>query len=116
MFLRLTSVTIAVPAADVVAARDWYGRVLGRPPDHEAAPRVFEWELVSGAHLQLYADEPSGEGQTLRLGVDDLDAAIAVLREAGAGVGPRHEFAGHVAFCCFDDPFGNRLSLYQVLH
>ena len=113
---RLTSVTIAVPASDILAARDWYARVLGRPPDGETAPRVYEWELVSGAHLQLYADEPSGEGQTLRLGVDDLDVAIAVLRDAGAGVGPRHEFAGHVAFCSFDDPFGNRLSLYQVLH
>ncbi|HEY3190585.1 MAG TPA: VOC family protein [Solirubrobacteraceae bacterium] len=113
--LRPTSVTIGVPAADVVAARDWYARVLGRPPDHEAAPHVFDWVLVDRVHLQLFADEPSGDGQTLRLGVDDLDAAIAVLREAGAGVGPRHEYGDWVAFCEFDDPFGNRLSLYQVL-
>jgi len=113
--LSLSSVTIALPAADVTAARDWYTRVLGRPPNAETAPRVYEWELVPGAHLQLYTDEPSGEGATLRFGVDDLDAAIAVLREAGAGVGARHRYGDEVAFCDFDDPFGNRLSLYQVL-
>jgi catechol 2,3-dioxygenase-like lactoylglutathione lyase family enzyme len=115
--LDVRSATFAIRTRDLDAARDWYARVLGRPPDLVPDDGVYEWRLAPGAWLQLVAGEPSpvGTGQMARLGVADIGAACAALEAAGARVGDVTTIPDVIAFCELDDPFGNALSLYQDL-
>jgi catechol 2,3-dioxygenase-like lactoylglutathione lyase family enzyme len=115
--LDVRSATFGIRTRDLAAARDWYARVLGRPPDLVPAEGVYEWRLAAGAWLQLLAGEPSaaGSGQVVRLGVADIDAARAALDAAGARVGEVTTIPDVVAFCDVEDPFGNGLSLYEDL-
>jgi catechol 2,3-dioxygenase-like lactoylglutathione lyase family enzyme len=115
--LDVRSATFGIRTRDVSAARDWYARVLGRPPDIVPDEGVYEWRLAAGAWLQLLAGEPSppGTGELVRLGVGDIDAARAALLAAGARVSEVTTITRVVSFCDAVDPFGNGLSLYEDL-
>jgi hypothetical protein len=54
-------------------------------------------------------------GQMLRIGVADIGGAVRRLSQVGIGTGDVERSEAVIAFCEFDDPFGNHLSLYQVL-
>jgi predicted enzyme related to lactoylglutathione lyase len=47
--------------------------------------------------------------------VDDLDALLAQLAEAGVPIDPRREDADYGRFAWITDPEGNRLELWQPL-
>jgi catechol 2,3-dioxygenase-like lactoylglutathione lyase family enzyme len=115
--LDVRSATFAIRTRELAAARDWYARVLGRPPDLVPTDGVYEWRLAAAAWLQLLSGEPSpaGAGQMARLGVADIGAARAALEAAGAWVGDLTTIPDVVAFCDVEDPFGNGLSLYEDL-
>jgi catechol 2,3-dioxygenase-like lactoylglutathione lyase family enzyme len=112
--LEVRSATFALRAPDAARARDWYERLLGRPPDLIPVDGVFEWRLAPGAWLQVAEGTPGG-GAVLRLGVPDLDAASAALAAAGARLGDVERIPGIIASCDAEDPFGNVLSLYEEL-
>jgi catechol 2,3-dioxygenase-like lactoylglutathione lyase family enzyme len=112
--LEVRNATFALHAPDAALAREWYERVLGRPPDLIPVDGVFEWRLGPAAWLQVAAGEPGGAA-VLRLGVPDLDAALAVLAAAGARLGEVERIPGVIALCDAEDPFGNVLSLYAEL-
>jgi catechol 2,3-dioxygenase-like lactoylglutathione lyase family enzyme len=112
--LEVLSVTFALHAPDAGRAREWYERVLGRPPDLVPVDGVFEWRLGPAAWLQVAVGEPGG-GAVLRLGVPDLDAALAVFAAAGARLGEVGRIPGVIALCDAEDPFGNVLSFYEEL-
>ena len=117
--LDVRSVTFGIRTRDIDRARDWYARVLGRPPDITPAPEVYEWRLAHAAWLQLTArgdEDPAGAGAIVRLGVADLDAARAAFTDAGqARLGDVERVPGVIAFCDVEDPFGNVVSLYVEL-
>jgi catechol 2,3-dioxygenase-like lactoylglutathione lyase family enzyme len=115
--LDVRSATFGIRTRELDAARDWYARVLGRPPDLVPDDGIYEWRLAAGAWLQLLAGEPSaaGSGQVARLGVAEVGAARAALEAAGARVGELTTIPDVVAFCDVEDPFGNGLSLYEDL-
>jgi predicted enzyme related to lactoylglutathione lyase len=112
----LTSVTIGLPVASLPDASAWYGRLLGRSADLEPVPGIEEFEPVPGCWLQLF-EGASGSGYecVVRFGVSDIEAARARLVGFGIPVGPIERVEGVIAFCDFTDPWGNQLSLYQVL-
>jgi catechol 2,3-dioxygenase-like lactoylglutathione lyase family enzyme len=113
---RVKSTTHLVEVGDLQDAQRWYADVLGRGPDIEPVDGVLEWELREGTWLQVAEGAPNPQpGQMLRLGVEDIDAATAALAEAGVDVGEVERVEGVIAFCEFQDPFGNPLSLYQEL-
>ena len=117
--LDVRSATFGIRTRDIGRARDWYARVLGRPPDIAPAPDVYEWRLAPAAWLQLEAcgdEDPGGAGAIVRIGVADLDAARAAFADAGAArLGDVERGPGVIAFCDVEDPFGNVLSLYAEL-
>ena len=117
--LDVRSVTFGIRTRDIGRARDWYARVLGRPPDIAPAPDVYEWRLAAAAWLQLTPrgdEDPGGAGAIVRIGVADLDVARAALADAGAArLGDVEVVPGVIAFCDVEDPFGNVLSLYAEL-
>ena len=113
---KLTSMTIGLPVTDLAGASAWYARLLGRGTDLEPVAGVEEFEPVPGCWVQLFEGTP-GEGCecVVRFGVADLQAARARLVGLGIPVGPIEQVEDVIAFCDFTDPWGNQLSLYQVL-
>jgi catechol 2,3-dioxygenase-like lactoylglutathione lyase family enzyme len=113
--IETTSVTVGIPVGDLREAIRWYGRVLDTRPDIEPVEGVVELEVRDGFWLQLF-EEGSGSGEAMiRFGVGDIDAARERLAGLGIEVGRVERVPGVIAFCDFSDPWGNRLSLYQVL-
>lgn len=115
--MDVTSVTVGLPVADLAAAVRWYRRVLELPePDLEPADGVVEF-AVGPVWLQLGAEPTarSGAEVVLRLGVADVGRERARLLALGLEVGPVQHVPGAVDHLEFDDPDGNRLSLYSLV-
>jgi catechol 2,3-dioxygenase-like lactoylglutathione lyase family enzyme len=111
--MDVIEVTVGVTVRDGGAARAWYTRVLGRPPDLEPAPGVFEFR-VGGAWLQVHVGEPT-PGAVVRLGVRHLLPERDRLRRLGISVGKVETIPHVIRYLDFLDPDGNRLSLYELL-
>jgi predicted enzyme related to lactoylglutathione lyase len=81
MFLGLR--TVIYPAADLERAKAWYASILGTPPYFDQ-PFYVGFD-VGGYELGLDPDpEAAAGGPRTYWGVDDADAALARLLEAGA--------------------------------
>lgn len=100
-----------IPVGELVRARDFYERLLGREPDlvpneHEAA-----WELHRGAWIVLIAGEPGLGAIQHTLLVTGLDAFLDAARERGLEPGPVEPVGPDMRQSVFADPDGNRLKV-----
>lgn len=85
-------------------------RVLDRP-DFSFAGAWLAAPDGRQIHL-IHADVPDDRGQHMAFGVDDLDAAVDHLRDAGVEVrGPKFVADTSIRQAFFSDPDGNRLEL-----
>jgi hypothetical protein len=97
--------------------RLWYERLFQRPPDFrpQQDDTFLEWIFKSG-HWEIHVveHEPAGQQQArLRFSVADLDAERRRLGSDGIEMSAVEELPGVVRYCNFDDPWGNRLGMYQ---
>lgn len=114
--LEVVGITTRVRGNDFDAALTWYVTLLGRPPDEAPEAGVAEWELLPNCWLQLAKGTPAPDNGPLHLGVADIEAERERLqKELKVMVSPIERIEGEVAWCSFDDPFGNRLGLFQDL-
>ena len=112
----ITSVTIGLPVPDLEAAKAWYRDLLGERSELAPAPGVFEIEILPGTWLQLLESERKGAADgILRLGTDDIEQEHARVQEGGGHPTAIQTVPGMVRYFEFADPYGNRLSFYQVL-
>ena len=101
--------------------RAWYEKLLGRGPTFAPPPPppgggVAEWELYPGCWLAVLQAEPDPGSNRIRFGVRDLYRERARLRtELGIEVTEPWVLEGIGAHCDFEDPYGNRLGLFQDL-
>lgn len=112
---RFMGMTIQLKVPDITMGAAFYSRLLGREPDVEPHDDFKEWELVPTCWLQLAEGtaEPAGR---LRLGVEDIESNRArVERELGVTCSRIERISGLAAWCNFEDPWGNRLGLFQDL-
>lgn len=114
--LTATSVTFGVPVTDMDEATQWYKAWLGDVPQLDPAPGVREFEVMPNVWLQI-SEETVGSpsAHAFRLGVDDAAAWHARLSNLNVTVEDIVEVPGAVKFFDFRDPYGNLLSLYEVL-
>jgi hypothetical protein len=113
--IETTSVTIGMPVGRMDEAIGWYRRLLGTGPDIEPVEGIVEFEVREGFWLQLSEGRGGSGGAVLSLGVRNVDAARERLVGMEIPVGEVERIPGVIAFCDLTDPWGNRLSLYQVL-
>ena len=112
--------TCAISVRDLDAGIAWYRDVLGMTLLYRM-DEIAWCELespVSRVNIGLSQVEsvPQGGGATLTFGVADIDAAKAMLDDAGVRQdGPVQEIPGMVKLLTFYDPDGNALMLYQDL-
>ncbi|MFY0408669.1 VOC family protein [Solicola sp. PLA-1-18] len=114
--MTVTTVLAVVPARDLAASRTWWTRLWGREPDQVPMPSDVEWHVPGGGGVQLVDDgERAGSG-SVTLGVDDVDAEVAAIRERGIDA-PQAETvpSGQFRVALLRDPDGNTVVLGQTL-
>lgn len=105
-------------ARDPRALAAWYSRHLGIAPS-EGGALVFEGPSSAGP--TVFAPFPSdttyfGDGpqqSMVNFRVDDLDALLQQLAEAGVRIDPKREDHSYGKFAWLWDPEGNRIELWQ---
>jgi catechol 2,3-dioxygenase-like lactoylglutathione lyase family enzyme len=112
--IETTSITVGFLVSDLAEAIRWYTALLDAEPDLEPVEGIAEFEVREGFWLQL-SEGSGGSEAVLGLGVRNVDAARERLVGMGIPVGEVERIPGVIAFCDFTDPWGNGLSLYQVL-
>jgi len=117
---------VGVPAADSVALKNWYERVLGARAiwDNGQKPPTFIIALASGAWLEIYpANTVQNAGRSdnklagfrhVALRVDSMDAAKAELERRGVNFTEEiRPAAGGGRILFFADGEGNLLHLVE---
>ena len=113
--IETTSITVSVEVGNLQEGTEWYGQLLMAGPDIEPVEGVLEYKVRSGFWLQISEGGRNSGGAVVRLGVKDLKAECNRLLAAGVPVDEIVQIDGVIAFADFQDPWGNQLSLYQVL-
>lgn len=108
--------TLEIKVGSLSEGVDWYERLLGRAADFTPTPDLHEWEIFQGFWIQVTEGHSSGNAGRLRLGVLDVEVARrAVIEDLRAQISEVVTVPGIVAYCDFDDPWGNPLGLFQDL-
>jgi glyoxylase I family protein len=106
---------VSINVDDVLAARDFYIRVLGLTERADRPDFGFGGAWLDAGDQQVHlieADVPPSMGQHFALAVTDLDAAVAELRALSVPVtDPVPVGPGRQAFVT--DPAGNRVELQE---
>jgi predicted enzyme related to lactoylglutathione lyase len=104
---------------DPVQLRAWYERWLG-VPDRGFGMDFAPSSVPPGGYTvwsPFAADtryfDPGGREFMINLMVDDLDGALAQVRNGGANVMDRREESEYGRFGWFLDPDGNKVELWQ---
>lgn len=111
--------TIQVYVSDIAKARPWYEKLLGRKPDSAPFPEFLEWEIVPGFWFQVVEKKEikvPRQNRRMRFGVSNIDKERAsVAKRMKVKVTEVERLARVVAWCNFEDPWGNKLGLFQDL-
>jgi catechol 2,3-dioxygenase-like lactoylglutathione lyase family enzyme len=102
-----------LPVTDFEAARGWYERVLGRPPDRLPKRDEAVWQLTATSLVYVVADEARAGNGLLTMAVDRLDEQLAEL--ARLGIPTQTEvLANGVRKATVRDPDGNTISFFEA--
>jgi Glyoxalase/Bleomycin resistance protein/Dioxygenase superfamily len=112
--MDVTHVFAGIPIVDRTAAIDWYGRLVGRPPDLLPNEQEAAWRLTDTGWLYVIVDSARAGSALNTLLVADLDGVLARLSEAGIDSEPARVIASGVRQAIVTDPDGNRLKLGEV--
>ncbi len=107
-------------AADAEALGLWYQKWLGLPVEHPHGASLPH-QALSGQGFSVWAPfssdtkyfGDSGQAYMINLMVDDLDGALAQVREGGAEVIAEREDSEYGRFGWFVDPAGLRVELWE---
>lgn len=112
--MDITNVRANVAVADHDAATAWYAILFGREADNRPMDGLAEWDLTPGGGLQVSLDPGNAGSSTVTLGVDDVSACVAGLRDRGIDVPDVTEGTGAL-FVQVTDPDGNSVVVAAAL-
>jgi glyoxylase I family protein len=105
-----------IPVADYATGREFYERLLGRPPDMYPNDNEAVWQVAGAGWIYVVGDAGRAGNALLTLIVDDLDEHVAVLAERGLATDPTDTLPGVVRRAEITDPDGaNRVTFGQPL-
>ena len=111
--------TIQVYVKNIKQARLWYERLIGRKPDSAPFPEFLEWEIVSDFWFQVVEKKRikvRKQNRRMRFGVSDIEKERKrVAERMKVKVTEVEGLTGIVTWCNFEDPWGNKLGLFQDL-
>lgn len=120
--IKITEIAFtANPVTDVDRARHFYEQILGLSAgefNHEiqGMPGKYwiEYEVGNGTLAISNAWEPSGaSGPSVALEVEDLEAAVAHLKQAGVTILADHIETPVCDFALIADPDGNGITVHK---
>ena len=108
--MRIEHVLAVVPVADIDRAERWYASLFGRPADNNPMPSLVEWQVRSGAWVQVFTDPDRAGNGLLNFAVADLASHLAEI--SGRGVHPEEivDASKGVQTCAVTDPDGNTIT------
>ena len=112
--LSASHVFAGLPVCDYAASREFYERLMGRPPDVLPHDREAVWQLADGGLVYIVDDPPHAGRSVVTLIVADLDRELAGLSERGIERPPVEAIGTVGRKATIVDPDGNRLALAQV--
>jgi len=107
-------------ARDPKALSQWYAEHLGIPTQ-DGGPLAFDGPEAAGMTVFAHFPENTkyfGEGTQqvmVNFRVDDLDALLRKLADAGVRIDPKRDDASYGRFAWIWDPEGNRVELWQAV-
>ncbi|MBY6037647.1 VOC family protein [Fictibacillus nanhaiensis] len=107
--------TVQVRVSNMEEGQKFYETLLNRAPDFVPHDGFAEWELIPHCWLQVAEGTPTEGNGPIRLGVIDLFAERMRLVNS-LGVEPFEIFEREevpVKWATFNDPWGNRLGLFE---
>ena len=108
--------SVGLPVIDLNSAVDWYRRLLGEVEELNPAPGVWEFKIVPSGWLQLFESEINEPNQSVvRFESHDSEASRVLASSLSINVDQIETVPGTVKYFEFRDPFGNRLSFYELL-
>jgi predicted enzyme related to lactoylglutathione lyase len=103
-----------IAVMDLGAAVEWYGLLLGGPPDMTPNETECAWRLTDESWIYVVADpERAGRGLATLM-VDDLDERLAAIRERGIEVGKIEQINERTRKAEVVDPEGNRIGFGEA--
>ena len=117
MSRNIESITIGLSVNEVQEAARWYQSLLGKMEAVETAPGAVEFKLCYNVWLQFDDTgylEAGGDSSVLRLETQDIETDYLAVKAIVDDVDDIEEVEGSLKYFDFKDPYGNRLSFYQL--
>jgi catechol 2,3-dioxygenase-like lactoylglutathione lyase family enzyme len=111
--MDVTHVFTGLPVTDYEPARDWYERLLGRPPDMLPTKDEAVWHLASAGSIYVVADRERAGSGLLTIAVGDLEEQLAALAEHGIPNAEAGAREGEPRKVVVTDPDGNTISFFE---
>ena len=113
---KVKTFTVGLPVTDLNSAVEWYRRLLGEVEEVNPAPGVWEFQIVPSGWLQLFESEINEPNQSVvRFESHDIEASRMLASSLSINVDQIETVPEAVRYFEFRDPFGNRLSFYELL-
>ena len=115
---NIESITIGIGVKNVAQAAEWYKKLLGKVEVVEPAPGTIELQLKESIWLQLDDTgylEVGGGSAIIRLSTEDIEATYETVKSLASDVNDIETVEGVIRYFDFKDPYGNRLSYYQMM-
>jgi len=108
--MPINHVLAVVPVSDMDAARLFYERFFGRPPDNQPMVTLDEWRITDSGWVQVFLDPERAGSTLLNFAVDDLESHVAELRARGLSFDTTETVNKGVQLSAIVDPDGNRIT------
>ncbi|WLR42183.1 VOC family protein [Bacillus carboniphilus] len=109
--------TFQVRVTNISEGHAWYETLLNKKPDFIPHEGFAEWEIIPGCWLQVAEGTPTKGNGPLRLGVTNIEKEKERLMDklnlAAFEIFSREEVP--VKWTTFEDPWGNRIGLFEYL-
>lgn len=113
---KIKSFTVGLPVTELKRAVEWYRQLLGEVEEVNPAPAVWEFQIVPSGWLQLFESEINEPNQSVvRFESHDIEASRMLASSLSINVDQIETVPEAVRYFEFRDPFGNRLSFYELL-
>jgi lactoylglutathione lyase len=113
---KIKSFTVGLPVTELKRAVEWYRQLLGEVEEVNPAPGVWEFQIVPSGWLQLFESEINEPNQSvMRFESHDIEASRMLASSLSINVDQIETVPEAVRYFEFGDPFGNRLSFYELL-
>ena len=113
---KVKTFTVGLSVTDLNSAVEWYRRMLGEVEELNPAPGVWEFQIVPSGWLQLFESEINKPNQSVvRFESHDIEASRMLASSLSLNVEQIETVPEAIRYSEFRDPFGNRLSVYELL-